>query len=104
MPLVSLVVCTTITYNNVNTIEDEKKQTFIFNVSLSFFHHLPSLEPLNGRKSKEMEKYGNKNSLKQTSTDVENLRDHLSNLGLKRPLKLSERCAIDDRLTYMLLL
>ena len=48
-------------------------------------HHLPSLEPLNGRKSKEMEKYGNKNSLKQNSTDVENIRDHLLNLRLNRP-------------------
>ena len=65
------------------------------------FHHLPSLVPLNGRESKEMEKYGNKNSLKQDSTNGENLRDHLLNLGLKRPLKLSERCAIDDWLRFI---
>ena len=49
-----------------------------------FFHHLSGLEPLNGRKSKEMEKYGNKKGLKQNSTNAENLRDHL--LNLKRPL------------------
>ena len=49
-----------------------------------FIYHLLSLEPLNGRKSKELEKYGNKKNLKQNSTNADNVRDHLLYLRLKR--------------------
>ena len=41
------------------------------------FCHLLGLEPLNSWKSKEMEKYAKKNSLKQNPTKMESMRGHL---------------------------
>ena len=65
--------------------------------------NLPCLKPLDGRKSKKVEEYSKKNSLKQNSTNVENLTGHLSIVQGSRlnRFRLSERKAIAESTQLM---
>ena len=64
------------TFTRTNIQQCKKYIEMLMMTCKFLFCHLPGLEPLNSWKSKEMEKYAKKNSLKQNPTNMESMRGH----------------------------